>query len=495
MNRCAIALLTIIAIATPASAQVYNPPPYGSSNTGTLPARNGSRTSSTGNGVYLSDVIRAYAKHMGIAAVFIHPSVPNRRVRYLVTNLDDATAFDQLLETNDLSSADINGVLHVAPPDELAMRYGGPMQALQVRRGTPTSVLPLMRAATKSRVAFVADDVNHVLYAVGPQSEIDRVRALLNSNVGGKTEIVRLKNGVNAKSAADTLTAIVDDNGGAIHAIPEQNALALVGSPEFIARAKVQLANIDLPPSQVFYTASIIEITPRDEQVSRGINLGPIVAGRSAQGASSLTGGVVPIGQISVSLDALFSTGQAKVLKRLTVAAANGSTASSAFDNQVPIIVTDSLTGVPSVRTVNAGVGIEVTPTIGTDGVTTSIKTTYTEITGYANNGYPNLAERTSTNVVTTTRDQTVLISGLYSDESLVSRSSNPPFSYIPIVGSAFKHRSETNRHDEVVIVVTPTISDGTTTGPAFAFPSIPDAMRSGGIAPTSSTPSPAPHP
>jgi type II secretory pathway component GspD/PulD (secretin) len=493
--RTAVASALVVATTAVAAAQTYTPPynPQQYNTPPSLPVR-GSHDMAQGVGVGLADAIRAYAKHMGIAGVFIDPSVPNRRVRYFVTNVDDATIFEELLRSNGLESAEENGILHVAPPDVLATRYGRSMTRLEVRRGAPTLVVPILRAATNERVAFIPNNSDHAVYAIGPVSEIEKARQLLNKSLAGRTEIIRFKNGLNPIDVAEELAGIIDDAAGSIRPIPAQDAIAVTGSDDFIVHAKEEMAKLDVPPAQVFYTASIIEITPQSTTIQRGVTLGPIVAGRAASGASSvgtLTGGAVPIGQVSATLDALVATGQARILKRLTIAASSGSTASNAFDNQVPILVNDPLTAVPTVRTVNAGVGIQVKPFVGTEGVTTQITTKYTEITGTASNGYPTISERTSTNDVTTGKDQTILISGLYSDESLVARSSAPPFSYIPIVGGVFRHRSETENHNEVVIVVTPTISDGKTTGPAFSFPSIPEALRRGGIAPS---PAPATH-
>lgn len=481
MHRLHRLLATLILFALPAMVTAQS-----------LPARGPS--GSQGNGVLLADVIRAYARTMNIPAVFVDPSVPRRRVTYLANGLSPQSIFEELLRQNDLSSIEINGVLHVATSEVIAMRYSSNMERLVVRRGSASAVIPVLRGITNAKAAFIADDAGHQLYAFGPAVVVEKARTFLNTLQASRTEVVPIEQGIAAQSIIDALAAAAPDTSGTMRAIAERNAIAISGDDRYIERIKTGIASYDLRPSQVFYTVSIIEITPKNESVNRGINLGPISAGRASQSGQNIISGVVPIGQISASLDALMQEGKARILKRITLTATTGTKAQTAFDNQVPILVTDPLSGIPSVRTVNAGVGLELTPIVGMTGITTSVKTVYTEITGIAANGYPNLSERTSTNTVTTRRDETIILAGLYEDESLNNWSQNPPFSYVPIVGGIFRHRQGSERHNEVVIVATPTLDEGLARGSGFRFPSIPSDLLQHGIAPAGA-PTPTPQP
>ena len=452
-----------------------------------LPAHH---TSSAARGIDLTDVIRAYARHMNLPGIFIDPEVPHRRIAYVMNGFDDATGFEELLRSNGLASISVNGVLHVASPQTIALRYSEFNTVLPVGYGNATQFVPVLRTLTRDTVVFVPNDAEHTIYAFGSRDGITKARALLkNQRDSTKTQIIPLHFGLNASDVALEASTMLDDVSGRITAVPTQNAIAITGSADFLARAKDAVGLLDTLPAQVFYTASFIEITPQNDTTKRGIQLGPISAGRQAGGSGSgtgtLTGGVVPIGQISANLDALMSRGEARIFKRINITSTSGHLATSAYDNQVPIVVADVF-GQPSVRTVNAGVGISILPTIGTDNVTSALTVSYTEIIGLANNGYPNVAERKSTNVVTTNQNQVIVISGLYSDEHLSERDSAPPFSYIPIFGGAFKHRTSSDVHNEVIIVVSPVIGnpDGSTTAPNALFPSISPDLQGRGIAP-----------
>jgi type II secretory pathway component GspD/PulD (secretin) len=452
-------------------------------------------TSSQGNGVELSDAIRAYARMMRLPAVFIDPGVPKRTVRYSATNLDPKSIFEELLRTNSLSSYESDGVLHVAPAQTIALRYYGNMERIMVRHGTPTAIMPVLRALTDDRVAFFPDDTDHLLYAFGPPEEINEARVIATQNLTSEqSDIYPLQHSLAAKDIIAQLD--LTDTSGSVKALPDTNSIEITGDADYIAATKREIALHDVDASQVFYTISIVEIIPKTESVSRGITLGPLVIGQAGAGASGstnstlgtnatplLSGGAISIGQYSASLDALMSDGEARILKRINVAATNGNTASAEFGNEEPIVVNNQV-GFSELRTVTAGVTLSIKPLIGRSSVSSDVKTTYTEITGQAANGYPEVAKRSDEETINTRDGESILIAGLYEDDSLKTVSENPPFSYIPIVGGLFHHRNESHTHGEILIIATPNIQTDTLRGPQFEFPAIDTKYRSG-IRPT----------
>jgi type II secretory pathway component GspD/PulD (secretin) len=460
----------------------------------TLPARGNSATSE-GSGVLLRDAIRAYARFMRINTYFIDSSVPNVRVSYSASGLDPVSAFNELLQANGLADViDSNGVLHVGSVAAIALHFGPTTRRLAVRSGTPTSVIPALQTITHGRVAFVPDDAQHALYAIGHYEDIALAQHFLAQQNGSRTDIVLLHSGVPATDIERQLAGLAADSSGSYHALTQRNAIALYGDDDYIATMKAQIAALDIPPSQVYYTVSFIEITPVNDNTERGIQLGPIVAGHSSASSGStgsggngtLTGGAVPISQISATLDALASQGRAKILERNTVTSVHGGEALGDYTNSVPIIIYDQLTGIGTPRTVDSGVRLQIDPSIGTDAITSTIDVKYSEITGYAANGYPELAQRHSSNTVTTHNGDTIVISGLYVAEDLDVRSSNPPFSYIPIFGGVFRHRSSTQLQNEVIIVATPNIAGPQNSGLNFQFPAIDKTYQDHGILPAS---------
>jgi type II secretory pathway component GspD/PulD (secretin) len=460
----------------------------------TLPIRG---ASSQGNGVDLSDSIKAYARLMNLPAVFIDPSVPRRSVRYSAMGLDPRSIFDELLRTNGLASAQINGVLHVAKAQVIALRYGGSMQRIFVRRGTPTSLITLLRAFTDDRVAFFPDDEDHLVYAIGPKSDIQTAQQFVDQNgPTGRTEIIPIAHGIAAGVLIKELA--LQDSSGQVTALDGSNSIAITGDDAFITSTKQAITQLDKDPSVVFYTVSIIEIVPSDESLARGITLGPLVIGNAGIGAAAsansslgnngntsfLGTGSVSLGQYSASLDALFSRGEAKILKRINVSAQNQKEAVADFSSLEPITLHDQLTGVSQVTTVTAGVTLDITPTIGTQSLSSAVKATYSEITGTAANGYPQLSRRSETDVVASRDGESILIAGLYEDDSLKTTGENPPFSYIPIVGGLFHHRNESHYHGEILIIATPNIQTDTVRGPQIEFPAIPKKYLTAPIRP-----------
>lgn len=473
-----------LAVACAAAFLAGSAAPTTADTVATLPVRG---ASSQGNGVDLSDSIKAYARLMNLPAVFIDPSVPRRSVRYSASGLDPKAIFDELLRTNGLASAEINGVLHVAKSQVIAVRYGGAMQRIFVRRGTPASLITLLRAFTDDRVAFFPDDDDHLIYAIGPKAAIQTAQAFIDQNgPAGRTEVVPIAHGIAADAVIKELQ--LQDSSGSVKALEGSNSIAVTGDDAFISATKQAISQLDVDPSVVFYTVSIIEIVPSNETLARGVTLGPLVIGNAGVGAagsansslgnngntSFLGTGSVSLGQYSASLDALFSRGEAKVLKRINVSAQNQKQAIADFSSLEPITLHDQLTGVSQVTTVTAGVTLDITPVIGTTSLSSAVKATYSEITGTAANGYPELSRRSETDVISSRNGESIIIAGLYEDDSLKTTGENPPFSYIPIVGGLFHHRNEQHYHGEILIIATPNIQTDTVRGPQIEFPAIP---------------------
>ncbi len=444
--------------------------------------------------VELADAIRAYARFANIPGIFIDESVPKRSVRYEANGLDPATIFDELLRSNGLASIEVNGVLHVATPQVIAERYARNLVRLEFSGGKPSTIIPLLRAATHDGVAFFPNDAAGVLYAAGNEDGIAAARKILNENGPAKSVIVKLKYGGDPLVIIDIVRE-PGETGGTLRAMPAAHAIAITGSPAFIRAAQARIAAADIRPVRVSYTASVIEITPKDNQTARGIEFGGIKLGQSQQGqgtigtpgvSQSIFGRSIPI-QVQASLDALISKGEARILRRIEIETDSGSVGDNGFTDQIPVVTTDAL-GSQTVRQVDVGVSLKIAPMVGTDSITSNISLTYSELTGYAANGYPQISTRKSNNRVTTDAGETILISGLYSDTNLSTVSQLPPLSFVPVLGGVFRHRNASDSHNEVVMLITPTLPSAGATS-AFSYPNIPKGQLEHGIAPASPQP------
>jgi type II secretory pathway component GspD/PulD (secretin) len=516
MKRLAIAVLLATSVIAPALAQSVEPPrlsvPAGSGipPAGAGPGNLGAPVPGMqSRGIDLYTALRMYARHTHMS-IYIDPAVPNRRVVYDVRNGSDSDVLGPLL--TDLKWVVNDKIMVVTTPQRLwRYKHGNSIETVPV---PPAKLQTLATSLPKlfDGLVVIPDEANKAIILQGASDDIDAAKNFIanHATLPTKDEIIGLNAGVDAATIVTEIngtTASLPVNGGNfIRPLLDTNEILVGGTEQYRAQMRDQIKLLDRQPAQVWYTASIIEITPGTDVTNRGISLGPITIGRAPAatsaaaattagatsaaatnvGATSGGGllGTAPIGQISASLNALASHGTARLLQRATLVATNAKEQRTRFGSEIPVTVTDPITGIPSLRTIDTGIELRVTPIIGTNGIKTSVDASYKAEAGQAAGGYPILADR---NIVTDffTRDgETILIGGLYADDHQMTREDAPPFSYIPLIGSIFKNRNETSDHSEIVILITPNRDNGGRRGPDFDFASIPSAYKSGGIAP-----------
>jgi hypothetical protein len=497
MKRLAIAVLLASAVIAPALSQTVESPrttvPAGS---GIQPA--GARPANLGapvpggmqsRGVDLYTALRMYARHTHLS-LYIDPAVPNHRVVYDVRNGSDSDVLGPLL--TDLKWVVNDKIMVVTTPQRLwRYKHGDSIETIPV----PPANLPMLAVALPrlfDGLVVIPDESNKAIILQGAPEDIQSAKQFITNHATPptKNEIIPITDGVDAATIVMQITGAAGSlpiNGGNfIRPLNDTNEVLVGGTEQFRAQMREQIKLLDRQPAQVWYTASIIEITPSTDVTNKGISLGPITIGRSA-GVSGTSGqtGTGPIGQISATLSALASHGTARLLQRATLLATNGKEQRTRFGSEIPVTVTDPVYGTTSLRTIDTGIELRVIPTIGTNGIKTNITASYKAEIGQAAGGYPILADRIITTDFFTRDGETILIGGLYADDNQMTRASAPPFSYIPLIGSIFKNRTETSSHSEIVILITPNRDNGGRRAPDFDFPSIPSTLKNDGIAPS----------
>lgn len=497
MKRLAIAVLLATSVMAPAFAQSVEPPrisvPAGSGipPAGAGPANLGASVPGMqSRGIDLYTALRMYARHTHMS-LYIDPAVPNRRVVYDVRNGSDSDVLGPLL--TDLKWVVNDKIMVVTTPQRLwRYKHGNSIETIPV---PPANLSSLANSLPRlfDGLVVIPDDANKAIILQGSPDDIAAAKSFIANHATPptKNEIIALTAGVDAATIVSEIngsTASLPVNGGNfIRPLPDTNEILVGGTEQFRGQMREQVKLLDRQPAQVWYTASIIEITPSTDVTNKGISLGPITIGRAAAGASGGAGGqtgTAPIGQISATLNALSSHGTARLLQRATLVATNAKEQRTRFGSEIPVQVTDPLTGIPSLRTIDTGIDLRVTPIIGTNGIRTSVVASYKAEIGQAAGGYPILADRDITTDFFTRDGETILIGGLYADDHQITRTDAPPFSYIPLIGSIFKNRNETSDHSEIVMLITPNRDNGGRRGPDFDFPSIPSTLQSDGIAP-----------
>lgn len=321
---------------------------------------------------------------------------------------------------------------------------------------------------------------------------------------------------VNYLEASDMkkhLQSVMSSSGrkGTITVAKESNRLVITDSQEGLAQAERLIQKLDVKPKQVLIEARIVEINlnngfdigiqweyshinlettqnggldqfsyiggrgddarvgwenvpgfsdeigPRGPaQPGTGVNLpGPSLAG--------ITFGFIKNNEmLSATLGALITQTKARILSSPKVVTMNGKKATIQATQDIPFLTsTVSGTGVVSnsFEMVNAGIMLEVTPTINAeDRVTLDIQPTSSFPTAESSAAGPIIRTRNAKTTVIIKNGETLVIGGLIDDQDTKGISKVPILGDIPIIGVFFRSQTDRKIRNELLVFVTPRI-------------------------------------
>jgi general secretion pathway protein D len=337
--------------------------------------------------------------------------------------------------------------------------------------------------------------------------------------------------GTRSRSSANSQYPRNGDIGNATVSIdPETHNLVVIADEETLAHISGVVSNLDLPQPQVLIKVVFLEV-----QRNTGLDLGidamyrattgtspstttttnytvlptysmlgsntvqsgssiipssistvtsylptSFFTGTNMSGLSGLTGGGTGLYQFmgpdyNVTLHAIATAGNAKILSRPSIVARNNQPASILVGQSVPLITSvryDTFgNAINGVQYTDVGIILRVTPFITSEGMVQMIltpetstvsKTDYTTISASANGvataTAPYINKRSADTVVVTPDGQTVIIGGLIQDAKAESESKVPFLGDIPLLGNLFKRKITSDVKTELVIFLTPRI-------------------------------------
>lgn len=240
-------------------------------------------------------------------------------------------------------------------------------------------------------------------------------------------------------------------------------------------------------PIQVRIEARIVEIS-RNKTKNLGINWGNASSVDDTTGIVTVNPGSFSFGQnssnrywpstlghggtfatINATLNFLIGNGDAKVLSQPHVVTMSGQKASILIGGEMPVPSTNS-NGSTNVEWKNYGIELDMEPVATEEGLITSkvmaSVSTLSEAAGIVINGtsLKGLATRKAETVISLPSGETMVIGGLLSSEDTKSINKIPLLGDIPILGRFFRSVSESHDEKELLIFITPTIVDPTTT-------------------------------
>jgi type II secretory pathway component GspD/PulD (secretin) len=269
---------------------------------------------------------------------------------------------------------------------------------------------------------------------------------------GRATESIPLRN-LRASEAVKTLRAVVPD--ATLLAEDHRNAVVVSGSGELHAAVRSLLQDLDAPGRQVMIEVRVADVQPVNDATNVGIQFGGTGYGAGALGQFpyTLTKSAITV---NAQIDALVQRGRASILAQPRIATLNNREASLLIGEQYPVVSVNQQTGFPSVQTIDVGVRLRLTPTIGADGtITAELHPEYSQIIGF-NSSFPIVANRKVDATLRVRDGETIVLGGLFQDVDSETVTKFPVLGDLPVLGAFFRNRQTSHNKDEVVFFITP---------------------------------------
>ena len=287
-------------------------------------------------------------------------------------------------------------------------------------------------------------------------------------------------NYVKATDIQKSLSAIL--NTGKLAADPGSNSLLFNGSQTEARKIKEALQILDVATQQVTLEAKIFAIEKSEEK-----NLGlqwswdtlpqyiserknsddredvKNTSGTSHQGHLRLLNHSQASFCYTATLNALITSGKAKVLATPSLITVPGKEASIFIGSHIPVVTEKHNNGESTYSTeyVDAGIKLTYTPVVSRDGyITSSVHTEVSTPTLISELKNYRINSRTADTNVRMRNGETLVIGGLISEEEQKQLQQIPFLSKIPLLGALFKNHFSSKSKTEVIMLLTPYLTE-----------------------------------
>ena len=430
-------------------------------------------------GIHLVDVdlrvvIQALATHLDRPVVF--GSVPNVKVTVEtpqpVPKAAVATLLRNVLESQNMELVADSGLFRVRAKEQTpASDVDANARQRSANVGAPELFVIRLHHA---RAADVAATVN-ALYGQGtalgepstppPATLSDQLRQNLVPPMGVPHAAVPEAAGHVAQLSGETT---VIPNAGT-------NSLLIRANRSDFALIDAAVKELDVRPLQVLVEVLIAEVR-KDRALSYGLGA-KLPATKVGKGNTTAEGGVTGLGlgefvlnvmklggvELEATLAAAASRGDATILSRPVVIAANNESASILVGSQRPFVQisrslpTDNAVRDQVVQYRDVGTRLTVRPTISSDGyVMLEVTQEVNAATAETQFGAPIISTRSVQTQLLIRDGQTVALGGLTDRQHEVTQGGVPVLSSIPVFGGLFGHASRQTTATELFLFITP---------------------------------------
>jgi type IV pilus assembly protein PilQ len=279
-----------------------------------------------------------------------------------------------------------------------------------------------------------------------------------------KSELIELNN-ITAKDFMEMLPPEFDASQMKVN--NERNAVIVTGLEHFVAKVKDYAQKVDVAQPQVSLEINIVELSKdgRDQLTL----LAPQVQWNFIKKVD-----IMQFTLINQAITSLVNEGRATLRARPSISTISGHKAKINISEDLNFTLTTAVgtgagtTITSNLQTINAGTLMEVTPTVGRDGlIHTDMNIEVSGVSGFSpgpnNTQIPNVRRRQATTSVNVLDGETIMIAGLSQNSDQKSYQKLPWIGQIPWIGDLAAGHDNRKNKSELVIFVTPHLIEAKT--------------------------------
>jgi type II secretory pathway component GspD/PulD (secretin) len=326
----------------------------------------------------------------------------------------------------------------------------------------PEDLVASLQSALAQGTLVVSDKRTATLVITGSATTVARARQLIAAldapafgPDGANAALAVPLHNLRASEAVKAVKGAVPES--ALFADDRQNVVVVSGNAELQSTVRTILQGLDAPGRQVMFEVRVADLEPTNDTDNVGVVFGGqgYGSGAQAQFPYTLTRSALVV---NAQINALVQRGRASILAQPRVATLNNHEAALLVGEQYPVVTVNQQTGYPTVQTIDVGVRLRLTPTIGADGsITAELHPEFSQIIGF-NNNFPIIANRKVDATLRVRDGETIVLGGLFQDIDSETVTKLPILGDLPVLGGVFRNRQRTHTKDEVIFFITPHI-------------------------------------
>ena len=438
-------------------------------------------------GVDILDVLKLLSQKSGMN--FIAGRNVTGRVTIFAKDVQVWEAFERIVDANDLAYERHGDLINVMTARDYELLYGEKFQDRKQRVVIPLVYAKAAQVATvlnqlKSALGqVVVDEASNLVILRDVPSRLDEMRQLVRQlDRPTETRIYTL-NYAEAEKLQEKLQEMLTPGVGTMSVDVRTNKVVVTDLPEPILQIDRVIRAFDEQDGEVLIDARIVQVE-LDEAYNLGIDwqrafggtdltvrsnfrvLSDIIGGTGTGGAMKFISG--PAGENTLILEALKTFGTVNTLSNPRITVLNNQEAKILVGTKEAFVTTTttvpatgSVVTSPEIQFVDVGTKLFVTPKIKRNGyVQMNIRpeVSTATVTEFQDNRIPIVTTTEAETHVLVRSGTTLIIGGLIDDKVDKSRSQIPLLGNLPLVGAAFRSRTDTVSKTELVVFLTPQI-------------------------------------